>query len=306
MTIFRFARWAAFLAALLSGLYALVLALLWFGQERLLFQPVSLPAGHRFAFGDDVQETWIDVPGARLNALHLKRAHPDGIVFFLHGNAGNLESWFISADFYRRLNLDLFMIDYRGYGKSSGRIESEAQLHADVRAAWEAIAPQYAGVRKIVYGRSLGSGLAAALAAEVQPDLTVLVSPYESMKTLAAEIYPWVPSVLLRYPLRTDLALPRISGPVLLAHGGQDTLIPPEHSRRLQALSPRASLLLVPGAGHGDIQEFPAYLDALRKAYQPSQNSGAKCSVNPCAGADSSPHLVPKILSPASPKPGMM
>jgi uncharacterized protein len=62
------------------------------------------------------------------------------------------------------VNYDLFIIDYRGYGKSTGRIESEVQLHADVRAAWEAIAPRYRGKPIVIYGRSLGTGLAASLA----------------------------------------------------------------------------------------------------------------------------------------------
>jgi pimeloyl-ACP methyl ester carboxylesterase len=216
------------------------------------------------------------VPGARLNALHLRLPQPDGVVFFLHGNAGNLQSWFINPEFYRQLNLDLFMIDYRGYGKSSGRIESEAQLMTDVRAAWDVVAPKYAGKQRIVYGRSLGSGLAAQLAADVQPELTVLVSPYASMLALADEHYPWVPSVVLRYPLRTDLALAGIRGPLLFAHGEHDTLIPVRHSQRLKSIAPRAELLVVPGAGHGDIQLFDAYLDTLRRFYSSSQSSDSK------------------------------
>jgi len=276
-------RTAPVLAITAAIAYALVLAALWFGQERLLFRPAPLPAEHRFVLGDDVHETWVDVPGARLNALHLRLPHPDGVVFFLHGNGGNLQSWFVNAAFYRALNLDLFMIDYRGYGKSSGRIESQAQLQADVRAAWAQLAPAYEGRRRIVYGRSLGSGLAAMLAADVQPELTVLVSPYASMASLAGEHYPWVPAAVLRYPLHTDEAIARIRGPVLLVHGGNDTLIAPEHSRRLRALAPNSRLLLVPEAGHNDIQQFPLYLDNLRRVY-----------------------LVPNILSPASPSPGMM
>jgi pimeloyl-ACP methyl ester carboxylesterase len=251
--------------AAVAALYALVLALLWFGQERLLFQPERLPAEHRLATAPDIEERFIDVPGARLSALHLRLPSPDGVVFFLHGNAGSLAGWFANADFYRRANFDLFMIDYRGYGKSSGRIESEAQLHADARAAWQAIEALYRGKRRVVLGRSLGSGLAAALAADVQPEATVLVSPYVSMVALAAEHYRWVPSAVLRYPLRTDLVLPRVRGPVLLAHGSRDDLIPPTHSRRLATLQPRAQVLLVPEGGHNDLHQHAAYLDGLRE-----------------------------------------
>ncbi len=251
------------LPLLALGIYAVLIVALAWGQERLLFQPQTLPAGHRFGQAADVHEVDLDVPGARLNALHLRLPHPDGVVFFLHGNGGSLDNWFVNVDYYRRLNLDLFMLDYRGYGKSSGRIESQAQLQADVRAAWDRIAPQYAGKRRVVYGRSLGSGLAALLAADVQPELTALVSPYFSMLDLAHTHYPWVPSAVLRYPLRTDEALPRIRGAVLLVHGERDTLIPPANSLRLQAVLPRAKLLQVPQAAHNDLQDFPIYLDGL-------------------------------------------
>lgn len=254
------------LVALVAGLYLALVAALWWGQERLLFLPTPLPADHRFDVGPDVHERFIDVPGARLSALHLQLPAPKGVVFFLHGNAGNLDSWFVNADFYRRANFDLFMIDYRGYGKSSGRITSQVELEADVRAAWAAVAPAYAGRRVVIYGRSLGTGLAAGLAAELQPDLTVLVSPYASLSALASEHYPWVPAALLRYPLATDAALAGVRTPVWLAHGGRDTVIPPTHSERLVALLPHARLLKLPEAGHNDIHQFPLYLDGLRAA----------------------------------------
>ena len=190
------------LAAGAAGLaYTAVIALLWWKQEALLFQPQTLPAGFQFEAGADVHESWVEVPGARLNALHLQLPKPDGVVFFLHGNGGNLVDWFVNVDFYRRLNFDLYMIDYRSYGKSTGRISSQAQLMADVRTAWLGIAPRYAGQRRVFFGRSLGTGLAAQLAAEVQPELTVLASPYTSMVALAQAQYPWVPAAVLRYPL---------------------------------------------------------------------------------------------------------
>ncbi len=254
------------LPLLALAVYALLIAALAWGQERLLFQPQKLPADYRHEQAADVQEVNVDVPGARLNALHLRLPHPDGVVFFLHGNGGSLANWFVNTDDYRRLNFDLFMIDYRGYGKSTGRIASQAQLQADVRAAWDGIAPLYAGKRRVVYGRSLGTGLAAMLAADVQPELTVLVSPYFSMQDLARTHYPWVPSTVLRYPLHTDDALPRIRGAVLLMHGERDTLIPPDNSLRLQALLPRARLLRVPQAAHNDMQDFPVYRDGLAAA----------------------------------------
>ncbi|MFO0473123.1 MAG: hypothetical protein ACK51Z_19080, partial [Pseudomonadota bacterium] len=142
----------------------------------------------------------------------------------------------------------------------------EGQLHADVRAAWEAMRRSYgdaAPQREVIVGNSLGTALAARLAAEEQPEQLVLIAPYTSMKALAAEHYPWVPRAVLRYPLATEDWIGRVRAPILLAHGGRDTLIEPDHSRRLQQLAPHAQLLLVPEARHHDLQAFPEYRDAL-------------------------------------------
>lgn len=241
-------------------------AALWWGQEGLLFHPVPLPASTPLATAPDVHERMVDVPGARLSVLELRLPEPRGVVFFLHGNSDNLQSWFVNLDFYRRAGFDLVMPDYRGFGKSTGRIESEAQLHADVLAVWRDVAPRYAGRPRVIYGRSLGTGLAAELAAQARPELTVLVSPYASIEGLARQRYPWLPPQVLRYPLRTDLAVERIHGPLLLLHGDQDEVIPFAQSRLLQARAPAAQLVRIAGAGHNDIHKFDAYRQALAGA----------------------------------------
>ena len=264
--------WAAVLLVLGAGVvYAGVLALLWFHQERLLFFPAPLPPDHPLATAADVRELSVGVEGATLSVLHLQRPQPRGVVFFLHGNGGNLASWFTGLDFYRQANYDLVMMDYRGYGKSTGRISGAAQLRSDVRAVWDRFAPQYEGRPVVVYGRSLGTGLAADLAEQLTaqrrpPALTVLVSPYFSLRAMAAELYPWVPGGLLRYPLDTARHLPGVGSPVLLLHGAQDTLIDQRHAMRLQQLVPSARLLVLPGAGHNDIHEHPVYRQQLGEA----------------------------------------
>ena len=251
-------------AAIALAAYAALLAWMYVRQESVLFYPTPLPPDYAFAI-PDVHEVRIDVDGATLSALHLRLPDPKGVVFFLHGNAGNLASWFTGSAFYRQANYDLFMIDYRGYGKSSGRIESESELRADVRKAWDTVAPLYAGKRIVIYGRSLGTALAARLAAQVQPDLTILVSPFWSAEDLARIHFPWVPSALLRYPLATNVDLRAIRTPVLLVHGERDPLIPVDNSERLLAVTPNGALLRIRGGGHNDLHEFGDYLDALAR-----------------------------------------
>jgi len=261
----RWLRTAAVTLAALAALgYAGALGLLYVKQERIILPASALAADYRFQFDQPFEEVWIPVQGASLHALHFKQPNPRGVVFFLHGNAGNLVSWTTGLDFYRRVNYDLFMVDYRGYGKSTGHIENEAQLYADARAAYDAMAPLYRDKPIVIYGRSLGTALAASLARDVQPRLLVLVSPFSSLAASAAQAYPWAPRWVLKYPLRTDAIIGDIKSPILLIHGSEDKLIPLSHSERLKALarSP-VELLVVPGAGHSDIHKFPVYLDGL-------------------------------------------
>jgi uncharacterized protein len=252
-------------------LYALALSFLWFRQEKLLFAPAPIRGEDPLPSSlqkPDVAERFVDVPGARLSVLELRLPSPQGIVFFLHGNAGNNHSWAGDLDFYRKMNFDAAMLDYRGYGRSGGHIQSEEQLRSDVASVWSSMAKRYAGKRIVFMGRSMGTGLAAGLAAQLpateQPSATILISPYSSMVDMASLHYPWVPSALLRYPLRTDLLLKDIKGPVLLIHGDQDELIPVAHSQVLKSILPSARLEVITGAGHGDLQDIPHYFDVIR------------------------------------------
>lgn len=247
--------------------YSAIAGFVYFKQEGLIFRPAVLPADYRFDI-PDVTEVKVPVAGAALSALHLRLPQPKGVVFFLHGNAGNLQTWITNVDFYRRVNFDLFMLDYRGFGKSTGTVEGEQQLHDDVKAAWNQIAAQYAGKKIVIYGRSLGTGLATRLASEIQPDLTILVSPYLSLRAMGDQQYPWLPSIINRYPMQTDTWLPLVKTPVMIVHGDHDRLIPITHADALIKLRPQTEMLVIPGAGHNDIHKFPAYLDGLADRLQ--------------------------------------
>jgi uncharacterized protein len=264
----------AVLGCLALVLYCAALGWLWFAQEKLIFMPTVLPANAVLSQRSDVREVVVNVPdvsgtsGAQLSALHLKLPAPKGVVFFLHGNAGNAVTWLIDPDFYSRANFDVVMMDYRGYGKSTGSISSEAQLRADVRAVWNHFAPQYPDKKWLLLGRSLGTSLAAGLAVDLAqagraPDATILVSPYENFITLTTEHYPLVPQALLRYPMRTDQLVPTIPN-LLLLHGDQDTVIPLRHSQALAQLAPKARLQVIEGGAHNDLQDFASYTDAIQ------------------------------------------
>jgi len=263
--------------------WGIVCAWYYFRQESVIFQPSRLATDHDFRFERPFEERWIEVgPGVELNALLLSASRPqtselaegspprgNSVVLYLHGNAGHLQDWGWHADLYVEAGHDFVVIDYRGYGKSGGRIESEAQLHADVDRVWEWTTARYAPVDVTLVGYSLGAALATRLACESEspPAHLVLLAPFHSARDMARRLVPYVPIGLLRYPLRTDQALaacpPNL--PVTIFHGEADRTVPVSQGRRLAESAPdRARFVPLPGTGHQDVAESPVFRREMR------------------------------------------
>lgn len=262
--------------ALLALAYLLFCGLLFLIQERLIFFPQRDPPGTRYAFSMPSEEVWIAVDGAQLHALWFRVPVPQGVILYMHGNAGSLRSWgAVGADLAQR-GYDVLIVDYRGYGQSSGQISSEAQLHADMAAVYAWVLTQYPADQVVLYGRSLGSGLAVRLAAEQQPRLLILESPFDSLETLARRQFPFVPPFVLRYPLRSTDWIGAVHAPVLIIHGTADEVVPFAAGERLAA-QVRAPLqfVAVPGGRHNNLAQFAAYTAALDEALGRLDDPGA-------------------------------
>ena len=264
-----FLLWAA---GILLVVYVLGCAWLYFKQEAMLFYPQKLPAAYRFSFSGRYAEWPVVAPdGTQLSGVLFRAdaATAKGVVFFLHGNAGSLADWGRLAPVYQALGYDVFMPDYRGYGKSAGRISSQAQLLGDVEAAYQQLTARYAERTVIIAGYSLGTGPAAWLASRHQPRLLLLHAPYYSMADMAAHtisIWPVLPGWLLRYPLPTHEFIQHVSAPVVLVHGDHDELIPYQSSVRLRALlKPTDQLLTVVGGRHNELLDQPQYQLFIRQ-----------------------------------------
>lgn len=250
-----------------AALYVAVCVLLYFQQERLLFFPTKLPANYRFQFKNRFEERWIPTAdGVRLHGLLFPADSARGLIFYLHGNGGALDSWGDVAATYTRLGYSVFLLDYRGYGKSEGRISSQAQLLADVDTAYQQLAAEFPESRTVLLGYSLGTGPAAWLAARHHPRLLVLQAPYASMRAMARQHYPWVPPFIVRYPLATDEVLPQVQVPIVIFHGDQDEVISPQSTQALKAaLKPQDQFITLPGTGHNGMTDNPDYQQAIRR-----------------------------------------
>ena len=236
--------------------YALLLALLWGFQEKLLFHPPVEPLAKDFKFPFVLphEELTVAHQGEKAHGVLAKAKDSRGLILYFHGNAGDLRHWFdLAEDLASRLRFDVLMVDYPGFGKSEGAIRSEEQLHG-MAAEFFRLAKEKAGARPlVVFGRSIGSGLAVRLAAEGSVGALVLETPYLSMESLAGGMFPWVPTFILRYRLRSDLWMPKVSAPVLILHGDRDELIPHASGLALSKLVRNGRFVTIEGGGHNDL-----------------------------------------------------
>ena len=253
-----------FFSVFTAGLL-LLCTMLYFNQEELIFFPTKLPADYVFTFNADFQERYIiSYDGTDLHGLLFKTEAPKGLIFYLHGNTGALDSWGQIAGTYTALGYDVFMMDYRGYGKSKGRISSEKQFHDDVQAAYDQLKKEYPEEKITVLGYSIGTGTAARLAAENTPRMLILQAPYYSLIDLAQRLYPMVPAAIIKYKFKTHEYAEKIKSPVVLIHGDRDETIYYESSIKLkQHLKPNDTLIILPGQPHNGFTENPEYLKAL-------------------------------------------
>lgn len=246
--------------------YLVICGLLYFAQEKLLFFPTPLPQNHTYRFAEPFEEHSIAVEGATLSALLFRTPNPRGVIFYLHGNGGNLQDWGTLAPAFTAHAYDIFFLDYRGYGKSTGSISGEAQLHADVAAAYDYVKQRYPEEQIVLYGRSLGSGLVVALARTAQPRMLILETPYVSIRTLALRQYPFVPPFLLKYQMRSDLWIKDVRSPIALIHGTADELIPFESSATLAThIAGEHRMFAIEGGGHNNLSNYRQYHAALRE-----------------------------------------
>ncbi|MBC3539995.1 alpha/beta hydrolase [Rufibacter sediminis] len=251
-------------------LYVAVCVLLYFLQEKLIFFPEKLSPDFRFRFQGPFQEISLKMPDrVQLNALLFTTDRPKGVIFYLHGNAGSLASWGEVAQVYTALHYDVFMLDYRGYGKSEGKISGQRQFYQDMQTAYDHLKTRYAEEDIVVLGYSIGTGPAAHVASVNKPGLLILQAPYYSLPDLMRHYFPFVPSVLLKYKFQTFQYLPQCAMPVVLFHGEQDEIIYYGSSLKLrERMKPSDTLITLAGQGHNGMSSNPAYLAALQQILQ--------------------------------------
>ena len=244
------------------GAYILISVLLYYLQDYFLFKPEKLPKDFNFYYeNQQVSEYNLETrDGAIINGLHFGVEKPLGVVLYLKGNSKSIKGWGKFAVDFTRNHYDVIMIDYRGFGKSTGKRSQKAIKH-DLQFIYNKIREKVSEKYIIIYGRSLGSGFATKLASMNNPKMLILDAPYYSLTKVTGRYMPFMPlSIILKYPMPTYKWIKYVKCPIHIIHGTKDKLIPFSSSVKLSQVNAKLTRLhpIIEG-GHKNLNNFETY-----------------------------------------------
>jgi uncharacterized protein len=250
------------LLAVPVGLYLALLGTLYFSQRNFIYLPDrGRPDAARAGVAGLREESVVTADDLTLLAWYLPPPRPDAlVVVYFHGNGGHIGYRSEALRRFAAAGWGALLPEYRGYGGNPGA-PSEAGLLADGRAAMAFLRRQAIALdRTVIFGESLGTGVAVRMAAEQRQAIAALVleSPFTSLTAIAHLQFPFVPvSLLLQDRFDSIDQIMDVRGPILIAQGGRDTIVPPAQGRELLAAAPPPKELWVaPEAGHNDLVSF--------------------------------------------------
>jgi len=242
---------------------------LYFLQNLLVFHPQKLPADYQYKF--DIPFRQLDIPVNNKKNLSIVQftvadSIRKGIVLYFHGNRQNINRYAKYAPAFTRHGYEVWMIDYPGFGKSTGK-RTEKILYEDALLMYKMAQAKEPLENIIIYGKSLGTGIAAQLASVRGCKRLILETPYYSMSALARHYFFMYPTIT-RFDLPTYSYFKFIEAPISLFHGTSDKVIPYQQAKWLVAEKQGTELITIEKGGHNNLTEFPLFrqkLDSLLK-----------------------------------------
>ncbi len=252
-----------YIALVVLAAYVMVSIALYYLQDYMLFKPEKLAEDFQFNYENQAfKEYNLETrDGAVINGVRFfPKGESKGVVLYLKGNSKSIKGWGKFAVDFTRYGYNVLMVDYRGFGKSTGR-RSQKAIKRDLQVIYNKIKEQTPEENIVLYGRSLGSGFAAKLASMNHPKMLILDAPYYSLTKVAARYAPFMPlSILIKYPLPTYKWLKYVQCPIHIIHGTNDKLIPFKTSIKLSRVNPKHTRLhAVIGGGHKNLNNFESY-----------------------------------------------
>lgn len=254
-------------------IYVAVFGLAVLFQRFIILHPAKLEKAYAFDF-PDAQEFYVTPePSINLNALMFVTTDTakKGVVMYLHGNSHNIKVWGKYAKQFTSRGYDVIMYDYRGFGKSNGRLD-EKNLLEDAQKVLQDIQRRYSPNKTVIYGRSLGTGVATKLAIDNEIKTLILETPYTCIPDVAwshAPLFPY--SKACEFTIPTYEWITKVKVPIHIFHGTDDQIIPYEHSLKLVEIlkkKPEDILTTLPGGRHRGLDKFKEYqakLDEILK-----------------------------------------
>ncbi|MUH36817.1 alpha/beta hydrolase [Zobellia amurskyensis] len=246
--------------------YVLIAFLAYTYQERLVFFPSKMPLNHTYDFCQDFEEFNLTTDdGAKLNAVHIKQDSSKGIILYFHGNSGNISHLIHVANLFSEKGYESILVDYRTYGKSTGKV-SEQALYDDAQLFYNYAKERYSENEIILYGRSFGTGIATWLASENNPEKLVLESPFYSAVALGKHRFPFLPiDWLSNFRFPSNEYVKQVQCPIYIFHGKEDSVIPYESAEKLYEAIPgnKKELFTISKAGHNYLQDFKVFKEGM-------------------------------------------
>lgn len=251
-------------------LYIIVGIAVYFLQEKFLFHPAELKASAAFNFSEPHKEVNVRYDSlTKYNIVQFTNADSNcrGVVLYFHGNKNNVEHYARVAPYITKHGYEVWMVDYPGFGKSTGKL-NEQVLYDEALVAYRMARARFSADSIIIYGRSLGTGIAAELASIRDCKRLILETPYYNLSAVA-ERYLWMYPVeqMLKYKLPTNEYLLNVTAPVTIFHGTNDNVILYENASRLkEVIKPSDEFITIEGGTHNDLlkhKKMTARLDSI-------------------------------------------
>jgi fermentation-respiration switch protein FrsA (DUF1100 family) len=245
------------------GLYFILGFLYYLFQDRFIFVRYDLKGKYNLVIDRPHKELLLkSEDGETLHGLWIKAENPKGLIMYFHGNTGSLKRWGKVAAQFTDYGYDVLAPDYRGYGKSTGS-PSEKSLISDAGLFYKSALEHYNEDQIVIYGRSLGSGVAVQLAAKYNPKLLILETPFKSLLNVARSQVPIFPyKIMLKHHFRSDHHIRNVKCPIIIMHGTSDNQVYYKSALKLYAkVSDRDNVVFhtFKGGDHNNLSSYSQY-----------------------------------------------
>lgn len=251
----------------LALIYMLIMSLLHVFQEKIVFLPEAINVEYEYQFPFDFEEINLKTKDNQtINALHIKSENSKGIILYFHGNQGNLIRWGEITSYFTQFNYDVFVIDYRGYGKSTGAF-NETEMYNDALLSYDYVKKQFSEDKIIVYGRSLGTTFATKVASENNLKHLILEAPFYNLHHAANFKYKVIPKFLLKFKFKSNEYITKVQSPITVFHGTDDKTTPIQGSKELFELitTSNKEFISLENGTHHNVRSFKKYAATLKR-----------------------------------------